>query len=206
MILLISILIGTLLCLVRAKISGTKIQIPTLFFAWLVPVAYFLQVLAIYLPAYRKATNLIEIVALYMLSSLLLLFFIIQNRHCPGFIIIGAGLLLNTLVAMLNGGLMPISPATIHQLQPNIALDSLHEGSRLGWSKDIILSAASTRLPFLSDQFLTPSWFFRREAFSLGDIFIALGAIWFLWKLAGPQTNAWLPSRPWLLERVRKTL
>jgi len=38
---------------------------------------------------------------------------------------------------------------------------------------------------FLSDRFMLPGWLQYPVAFSLGDVFIALGIVWLLWTLGG---------------------
>ncbi len=49
-------------------------------------------------------------------------------------------------------------------------------GSRLGYSKDFIMTIADTNFVFLSDVITLPQWFPYKFAFSLGDIFISTGS------------------------------
>jgi lipoprotein signal peptidase len=42
-----------------------------------------------------------------------------------------------------------------------------------------------TRFWFFSDRFVLPEWMKYHVAFSLGDVFIALGVVWLLWTLGG---------------------
>jgi hypothetical protein len=51
--------------------------------------------------------------------------------------------------------------------------------SRFG-AKDILLPPEDIHFEWLADRFLPPSWFRYQVAFSLGDVFIALGAFWLL--------------------------
>ncbi len=82
---------------------------------------------------------------------------------------------------------MPISPETVMRVYPDVPRELWQVGERLGNGKDIVLLPSETRFWFLSDRFLLPGWLNYRVAFSLGDILIALGAFWLLWKHGGPQ-------------------
>lgn len=123
-------------------------------------------------------------------SQVLLLLFIWLNRKQPGFWLLGAGLLLNFLVIVLNGGLMPISPETVRKIYPNVPETAWSVGKRLGNGKDIVLPVSATRMWFLSDRFLLPDWIHYPVAFSAGDVLIALGAFWLLWSLGGENKDA----------------
>lgn len=120
-------------------------------------------------------------------SQIILLVFVWINRKKPGFWMLGAGLALNFLVIVLNGGLMPISPENVRKVYPDVPADWWQVGERLGNGKDIVLTPSTTRLWFLSDRFLLPEGLGFQVAFSLGDVLIALGAFWLLWTLGGPR-------------------
>jgi hypothetical protein len=144
-------------------------------------VAFIPQWFAFYLPATRDWVS-DDLAAIALVSSqILLLVFAGLNRGQPGFWGLGVGLVLNLLIIVLNGGLMPISPDTVAQLVPEALPDALQIGSRFGASKDAISPVATTRLWWLSDCFLLPRWFPYQVAFSLGDVFIAAGAFWLSW-------------------------
>ncbi len=96
------------------------------------------------------------------------------------------GLMLNLIVIVANGGWMPISPETASHLVGNTVAQTFALGSRLG-QKDILLASQNMRLAFLADRFLLPSWFPYKAAFSLGDVFIAVGILWLLAKPASMQ-------------------
>jgi hypothetical protein len=84
--------------------------------------------------------------------------------------------------------LMPISPATLQRIMPGQA-DSWMIGQRLGYGKDIVLTPELTKLGFLSDRFVLPPIGNLYVAFSLGDVFIAIGVLWLLWSLGGKPGN-----------------
>lgn len=159
---------------------------PHLHLAWLVPMAFIPQWLAFYqLTARRLVTDDVAEVILVG-SQLLLLVFAWRNRGRPGFWALGIGLGMNLVVITLNGGLMPISPETITRLVPSAPVETWLVGRHLVGSKNILLPTTATHLAWLSDCFSLPSWLPYRVAFSLGDVFIAFGAFWMLWKFGGP--------------------
>ncbi|MRS04276.1 hypothetical protein EG832_13825 [bacterium] len=119
-----------------------------------------------------------------MSSLFILLGFSVLNIKKPVFWPICFGFLLNFLVIALNSGYMPISPATVEKLDPGSELNWMI-GQRFGYSKDIILAPEMTKLAFLSDRFTITNVLGYNVAFSLGDIFIALGVILLLWMLGG---------------------
>jgi len=119
-------------------------------------------------------------------SQFALLLFAWANRTQPAFWLLGIGLLLNLVVIVANGGLMPITPETVAHLtkaEPGLVWQV---GERLGTGKDIVLNAEATRLWFLSDRFLLlPDGLGYQVAYSLGDVVIALGAFWLLFSPNG---------------------
>lgn len=77
---------------------------------------------------------------------------------------------------------MPISPDTVTHLGLKTPSSTWQVGSRLSTSKDIILATKDTRLGWLSDCLIL-AIFNHPVAFSIGDIFIGAGIIYFLWTL-----------------------
>lgn len=160
----------------------------------LVTVSLIPQLLAFYLPATRRlfsdglaSTSLVS-------SQLGLLMFVWANRRYRSFWIMGIGLTMNLLAIVANGGFMPISPATLHQLVPQRPVDSWQIGERLQGTKDVILSPKTMRLSWFADRFTTPPWYPQAVAFSIGDVFIALGTFFFLWQ-AGRHSAPQAPGR-----------
>lgn len=183
MILLTGVAAGLLCGFVRAYLNKKPYQPYHLRLAWLVLLAMAGQWFAFSFPPARASLPDTVIRILLVLSQFTLLAFVLGNWKVPGFWLLGAGLLLNLMVIVLNGGLMPISPETVKWLLPNAQPDSWQIGERLGFGKDIVLLKEDTILWALSDRFRTPSGMFYKVAFSLGDIFIALGAFWLFWSM-----------------------
>jgi hypothetical protein len=139
------------------------------------------QVFSFHLPGLSEVTSDKIAAGVLVGSQILLLFFVWANRSLPGFVALGIGLVFNLLVIVANGGLMPISPETVHLLSPNAVIDASDFGTRLGTSKDVLLAADNTKIWILSDILVLPTWIPYRVAFSVGDILIAVGAFWLLW-------------------------
>lgn len=187
MVLIAAVFIGLAAGLIRSRILKKEYSFYTLRAPGLVLVAFLPQFFGFFLPTTR---NLVtdQMASILLASSLiLLLLFCFLNLNKLSFLPITTGFLVNFAVIILNGGLMPISPETIHRLIPNTTQDFWTLGQRLGYGKDIVLQESQTKLAFLSDRFVTPQWIHYPVAFSLGDILISLGVIWLLWSLGGPE-------------------
>ncbi len=184
MILVAAVLIGLIAGLCRAWIGKRTYRIYELKLPILVLLAFIPQYFAFYAPKMRE-TLLDTTVSILLISSLmLLLIFSILNIKKLSFWPISFGFLLNFLVIVLNGGFMPISMETVHKLTGD-AETVWMIGQRFGYSKDIILTPETTRLAFLSDRFTITNFLGLNIAFSLGDVFIAVGVIGLLWILGG---------------------
>lgn len=195
MILLTAVVLGLLAGIIRARVGGRRLAPPELSLTWLALVAFIPQFLAFYLPATQELADDYLVAVGLVGSQVGLLVFAWFNRRQAGVWLLGLGLVLNLLVITFNGGLMPISPEMVEKLNPNYELFvSWGVGDRVGATKNIMLPPAETRLAFLSDRFFLPLpkwWMFHPVAYSLGDVFIAVGAFWLLWAMGGakPQTS-----------------
>ena len=187
MILLLAVLAGVLAGLARAWLGRRHYRLDALDRVWLINLAVFIQGLAFYFPFSRSRIP-DQLAALLLITSQIGLFvFVWLNRKQPGLWVLGAGLILNLLVIVVNGGMMPISPEVASELIPARPVDSWETGVRFGWSKDILLAKADTLFWQLSDCLVSPAWLPARVAFSPGDVLIAIGAFWFFWARGGPQ-------------------
>jgi hypothetical protein len=173
MILLLALAGGLPVGMAQSRWRGRPYQPPELRWIWLAFLAFLPQFTVLYLPGGRTSD---WFAATCLLSSLLcFLAFTWLNRRVVGMSILMIGLALNLAVIASNGGFMPISPQTAGRLVSENVQADLVPGSRFG-PKDILTLPERTRLEFLADRFLPPEWIAYRVAFSLGDVFIALGA------------------------------
>lgn len=165
--------------LILARVQKRTWTFPPLSGVWLVIIGFLPQFIAFYLPATRPHIPNLWVSVGLLVSQVLLLLFCWLNRRLAGIWLLALGLVLNLLVIAANRGFMPISPQTASQLAPQEIVESIPFGSRVGYSKDILLMPAQTHLEWLSDRFLLPKGLPYQAAFSLGDVIIALGAFWF---------------------------
>jgi lipoprotein signal peptidase len=66
-------------------------------------------------------------------------------------------------------------------------METWEVGTRFGLTKDRIMAVSDTNLAFLSDFITVPTWFPYKVAFSIGDIFISVGAFLLLWSLSSTE-------------------
>jgi len=185
-ILLLALVAGLLVGLVLTRWRGNPYLAPELQHLWLVFVAFLPQFIVIYLPNTRSQWADWLVAGFLLVSQILLFGFALLNRRTPGMPILMFGVILNLIVMAANHGFMPISPQTASHLVSKNSLLDIPLGSRIG-PKDILLYPQDTRFEWLADRFLTPAWFPYKVAFSLGDVFISIGAFWMLAKPGSPR-------------------
>jgi hypothetical protein len=170
---------GLLFGLGWARLQGHPYQAPRLRHTWLAIVAFLPQLFVAYFERTQALVPDMLAALTIVISQGFLFLFAWLNRHLSGMLILIIGLILNLTVMSVNGGFMPINPQTTERLIGKESVPSLEFGQRIGY-KDILLPANETRLELLSDRFLPPKRFPYQVAFSLGDVFIAVGAFWIL--------------------------
>jgi len=114
--------------------------------------------------------------ALYVVSLLLLLMVGWLNRRLPGLSILLLGLASNALVIFVNGGSMP---ASLWAMRTAGIVDSqvTFEAMRTANSS---IAGSGTPLWFLGDVLAIPSRFPLANVYSVGDVLITIGGIWFV--------------------------
>ncbi len=103
--------------------------------------------------------------ALWILSYVLLISFVIANRRIRGLAVVSGGLLCNLLAIVANGGFMPVSATALRD-----AGLSYHV-------KNNSISTADPHLGWLIDRWAAPHWLPFANVFSVGDVLIAAGTI-----------------------------
>jgi len=103
--------------------------------------------------------------------------FVLINRGLPGVWLIAAGGALNGTVITLNGGTLPASAAALRASGQDVSAGQFNNSAVL----------TDPHLPMLGDVFATPTWLPMSNVFSIGDVAIWLGVIWFLWRTCRPR-------------------
>lgn len=184
MILLLAIVIGLLATIIRARLNNRTLILPPFRWEWLVFASVIPQIFVFYIPTIGQWVPEWIIPTIQIISMAGLLIFTIVNLTKPGFWALGVGLLSNFLVIVLNGGWMPIHPQTLKLMVPAQPIEFWEIGTRLGFTKDRIMTYDQTNLAFLSDIFTLPQWIPYKVAFSIGDVLISIGVIILLWSLS----------------------
>ncbi|RME45368.1 MAG: hypothetical protein D6791_10925 [Chloroflexi bacterium] len=116
---------------------------------------------------------------LYVLSMLTLAGWFGLNYRLPGMAVVGLGLLLNLAAIASNGGYMPASPAALERAGMISRLTNPEEVIH----NNSIVATEGTRLRFLTDIFAIPRQVPLANVFSVGDVLIALGGMYFLQRV-----------------------
>ncbi len=120
----------------------------------------------------------------HSLTYVVALAVVFANRRLPGMVLIGLGTFANGLAISLNGGTLPSSVSAL-------AVSDMHK-----WGGGLENSApqANPHLPWLGDQFVSPSFLPFRNVVSVGDVLILVGAFVLVWVTTRRVAAA--PARP----------
>lgn len=151
-------------------------------FGWLAVAAVVVQLIVIYV-GFGEAEEFRRFV--FPASYVLLIAFVILNRRRLGFLVIGGGMVLNFLAIVSNGGLMPISPASMEKGGLGDDLAKLDVGDAVPHTKNVLLEESDTHLQWLTDR-LTWDHLGPFPVFSVGDAIIAVGLVVILVELLFP--------------------
>lgn len=160
---------------------------------WLVLLPFALRGVIYFLPASPgpRAPWLSIIVQAVAYGSLLALVAI--NRSIKGVPLIGLGTALNALAIMFNNGRMPVSPQGLARIGGQELVDFVAQNT----SYTHQLAGETVRLYWLTDIWPLPRPFPLPTVFSVGDVFIALGAFVLLQHLMASRRTA-----PYLLPPI----
>ena len=155
---------------------------------WLVPVALIVQNLIFFPVLFEESViPFLGPEFFHLLSYLILAVFVVMNWRVWQIPLMGAGMGLNMIVIASNGGYMPVA------LEPLVRTGNFRTAYYLTNNEiygNVIMMSDSTILDFLGDWLYLPRWLPFSTAFSLGDLIIAIGLVYFfgLWMVQ-PEIN-----------------
>jgi hypothetical protein len=142
-------------------------------YPWLFFLAFFIQFLLIILGLRQVAFIAKWFPFVYLGSYLILFFAAVKNWSLFGMRIALLGIALNFTVILLNGGHMPADAKSVARIGKSDLLTTPYYPR----SRPI---GPQTRLPFLGDVIILPKPYPFPQIFSLGDVFVTLGAMWLI--------------------------
>ncbi len=117
-------------------------------------------------------------VGLWLASYVVLAVALAVNlRSVPGVPLVGAGLVLNVVAVVANGGHMPALPAALQAA-----------GMHFTQSRNSV-ALAHPHLAWLVDRWAAPGWVPYGNVFSVGDVLIAAGSVLFALVATGALTS-----------------
>jgi hypothetical protein len=190
MILVLAVVMGFTVALVKYRKDAIRriVALP-IRFSWLVLISLILQIPLLRAPGVMSQELRLQ-QALFVFSYGILLLFIWLNRHFPGILLAGLGILANLVVILANGAAMPITPQILVRINPGSQLQDWQVGLHYPGSKDIIRETEAIRLGWLGDVWVLTKPFPFPTAFSLGDLLIAGGIFWLLADLPYRKENS----------------
>lgn len=117
---------------------------------------------------------------LYILAYCLLFLVLFLNLHAKAVWLILIGAICNFAAIALNNGSMPIDFGLLQKMGFTNLLNSINIGALPNY---ISISEAYSFTQHLGKRFTTPSLYPIKQIFSIGDIFIALGLLFYIQKV-----------------------
>ena len=142
------------------RLATLELRAPWLFFA-----AIGLQLIAFPLALFPWRTEETLASALWVVSYGLLVVAAALNLRITGVPIVAAGMALNLIAIVANGGTMPVRPS------------AMHDAGRVAVTQANSTALESPRFPWLIDRWAAPDWIPLANVFSVGDVVIAAGAV-----------------------------
>lgn len=174
MIILVVLFVAILLALLR---GGKIAYLADLNIKWrgVIIVGFLIQIV-VYNDFWQNNSSLKDLTTMaYFVSLGLLVIALVKNYAIPGMKFIAFGFFLNVLAIALNGGYMPASlnAWTTAGFRPLSADQTYNNSIGIG---------PNTLLPFFGDIFAIPKGFIFPNVFSIGDLIIAIGAVYLIQK------------------------
>lgn len=149
-----------------------------LMYGWMFPILLAVQFLVYWLQnkyAWAASASTYTFLSVYVVG----LFFLWLNRKETGFPLLLAGVFLNFLVMLVNGGRMPVSVEAASVLDASY-VDSLKQG--LLYGKHAMLTG-QTKLAFLGDIIPLTKPYYKEQVISIGDVIIGIGIFLYIQKV-----------------------
>lgn len=132
---------------------------------WLFFLAILLQFAAFPLPFFPWETGDATAIVLWVASYGLLIAAAALNWRIAGVPVVAAGMLLNLVAILANGGTMPVRPSAMRDAGESYLTDANST------------AMVDPNLPWLVDRWAAPDWIPLANVFSVGDVVIAAGAL-----------------------------
>ncbi|MBI5030030.1 MAG: DUF5317 domain-containing protein [Chloroflexi bacterium] len=175
MIILFAVVVSFIVALLR---GGQLTRLADLNFRWrgVIIFGFLLQVLIFsgYWQAQLETKSLTPYI--YVASMLILVVALAKNLSIPGMPLLMAGLCLNSIAIISNGGYMPASPEALALAGKSFTLPGQVNNNSM-------VMGPSTQLFFLCDIFAIPKGFIFPNVFSIGDVLIGLGGVYLIQKV-----------------------
>lgn len=172
MVLLFGVIAGIALALFRGG-SLKKLGEVHIRWAWIVLVALIIQIILVYVLPDRTGVARV----LFPLTHAAILVVAWVNRDLEWMWLVAAGVLLNFIVIVANGGYMPVTPQALAQAGLIERPEAVDSGAWMPGTKDIVLSKDQTLLWWFSDIVVLPP---IQRIVSIGDILITTGVFLFV--------------------------